>query len=141
MSEHTSVDSPLAVVRALRRTVFMGDDTLGLTDALLGLLYDVVWRLVGEADNDGSLGSGGHGGSGEQGGQNGQSSETHFEGFDQVLRRARKRGFYQVVVRWCAVLRTCRLFGKVGYWGQYGVPGSSKPRECVIGAISGRRRW
>lgn len=57
----------------------MRDDALGLADTLFGLLYNVVWCLIGKADNDRSLGDGGHGRSSEQGGQDGEGSEAHAE--------------------------------------------------------------
>lgn len=57
----------------------MCDDSFRLANALFGLLYNVVWRLVGEADNHRPLGSGGHGRSSEQGGQDGEGSEAHVE--------------------------------------------------------------
>lgn len=56
----------------------MGDDALGLADALLGLLYDMIRRVVGEADDDGFLWGDSHGGSGEESGQNRESSEAHL---------------------------------------------------------------
>lgn len=59
-------------------TVLVGDNTLGLANPLLSLLHDVIWGVVGEADNNGFLGSDSHGGSGEQCGQDGKSSEAHF---------------------------------------------------------------
>jgi hypothetical protein len=40
-----------------RRTVLVGDDTPVAADRLLAVLDDAVGRVVGEADDDGALGS------------------------------------------------------------------------------------
>ena len=83
----------------------MCDDTLGLADALFGLLDNVVWGLVGKADNDGSLGSDSHGGSGEDCGQDGKGCEAHFERVDRVLRNVCERSLNQVL---CSAAVVCR---------------------------------
>jgi hypothetical protein len=127
---HTSVNCAMQCC-ALQHTVFVSDDALGLANALLGLLYDVVWGLVRKADDDGSLGSDSHGGSGEQRSQDGEGSEAHCADFGRVC-ESRASGVLIRVVRCVRCLRSCRFLGKVGAWGHYGVPGRSKPRECVI---------
>lgn len=59
------VSIPFLHLRTSTLTVLVCDDALGFADSLLGFLYDVVWSVVGKADNNGSLGSDSHGGSGE----------------------------------------------------------------------------
>ncbi len=80
-------------------TVLVSDNALSLADALLGLLNDVVWGVVWEADNDRSLRSDSHGGSGK-GEQGREDSEAHYENVDRAWETC-ERAFYQ---RCCSVV-------------------------------------
>lgn len=65
----------------------MCDNAFGLANALLGLIYNVIWGLIGKADDDRPLGSDSHSGGSKESGQDGKSGEAHVEEFGLVCAR------------------------------------------------------